>query len=203
MKLNKLSRRDLLKRAGVAGAALVTLPRFNRGHYRLFESSPTEYSSQSIELIGRTTVIDMLSVMTLDFDKEARWFKNPEIFTAADLQPYLDSNINVFHQSIGIGGPDAYENALQYFAHWNGFIANDVDHFRRIGSVADLKNVKKSGKIGILLGLPNSEHFRRPDDVDFFRGLGQRVSQLTYNSRNLIGNGSTERRDDGISDFGV
>jgi membrane dipeptidase len=54
-----------------------------------------------------------------------------------------------------------------------------------------------------LLGLQNSEHFRRPDDVDFFRGLGQRVSQLTYNARNLIGNGSTERRDEGISDFGV
>jgi microsomal dipeptidase-like Zn-dependent dipeptidase len=40
-------------------------------------------------------------------------------------------------------------------------------------------------------------------DVDFFHALGQRVSQLTYNSRNLIGNGSTERRDEGISDFGV
>jgi membrane dipeptidase len=49
----------------------------------------------------------------------------------------------------------------------------------------------------------NSEQFRRPDDVDFFRALGQRVSQLTYNARNLIGNGSTERRDEGISDFGV
>src|SRR6202008_416224 len=51
--------------------------------------------------------------------------------------------------------------------------------------------------------LQNSEHFRRPDDVDFFRALGQRVSQLTYNARNLIGNGSTERRDEGISDFGI
>jgi microsomal dipeptidase-like Zn-dependent dipeptidase len=29
------------------------------------------------------------------------------------------------------------------------------------------------------------------------------LSQLTYNSRNLIGNGSTERRDEGLSDFGV
>ena len=36
-----------------------------------------------------------------------------------------------------------------------------------------------------------------------FWALGQRISQLTYNSRNLIGNGSTERRDEGISDFGV
>ena len=41
------------------------------------------------------------------------------------------------------------------------------------------------------------------DDVDLFYGLGQRVSQLTYNTRNMIGNGSTERRDEGISDFGV
>jgi len=56
---------------------------------------------------------------------------------------------------------------------------------------AQALEIKKSAKIGILLGLQNSEHFRRPEDVDFFRGLGQRVSQLTYNARNLIGNGST------------
>ncbi|MEP6765972.1 MAG: membrane dipeptidase, partial [Gemmatimonadaceae bacterium] len=62
---------------------------------------------------------------------------------------------------------------------------------------------KASKKVAVILGLQNSEHFRRPDDVNFFYGLGQRVSQLTYNSRNLIGNGSTERRDEGISDFGV
>src|SRR6185369_1049994 len=96
-----------------------------------------------------------------------------------------------------------YDSALQFFASWNGFIANDGDHFMRVDSPGDLKRIKKSSRIGIILGLQNSEHFRRPDDVDFFFSLGQRVSQLTYNSRNLIGNGSTERRDDGISDFGV
>ena len=70
----------------------------------------------------------------------------------------------------------------------------------RIDSAADLNRVKNSGKIGILIGLQNSEQFRRPDDVDFFHGIGQRVSLTAYNARNLIGNGSTERRDDGISD---
>jgi membrane dipeptidase len=39
--------------------------------------------------------------------------------------------------------------------------------------------------------------------VDVFYALGQRVSQLTYNARNLYGNGSTERRDEGLSDRGV
>lgn len=47
------------------------------------------------------------------------------------------------------------------------------------------------------------KHFTRLDDVDFFHALGQRISQLTYNSRNMIGNGSTERRDEGLSDYGV
>ena len=67
----------------------------------------------------------------------------------------------------------------------------------------DLERIKQSNKVGILPGLQNSEHFKSLNDVDFFRGLGQRVSQLTYNSRNMIGNGSTERRDEGLSDFGV
>jgi len=198
-----INRREMIKSAGMASAAIVAAPMINRGRFRLFASSTKEYSRQAIDLIGRATVIDMLSVLTLDFNKQAKWFKDPETFTAQDLQPFLDSGINIFHPAIGQGGPNAYDSALQFFASWNGFIANDDEHFMRVDSPGDLKRIKKSGKLGIILGLQNSEHFRRPDDVDFFRALGQRVSQLTYNSRNLIGNGSTERRDEGISDFGV
>jgi membrane dipeptidase len=193
----------MLKRAGLSGAALLAGPMINRGRFRLFANSATEYSSKAIDLIGRSTVIDMLSVLTLNFPMQGKWFKDPETFTAAEFQPFIDSKINVIHPAIGMGGPNAYENALQFFAGWNGFIASNGDYFTRIDSAGDLKRVKKSGKLGVILGIQNSEHFRRPDDVDLFRGLGQRVSQLTYNSRNLIGNGSTERRDEGISDFGI
>lgn len=198
-----ITRREALKRAAFAGAGALAAPMFNRGRYRVFAASPTEYSARAIDLVKRATVIDMLSVMTLDFNKQARWFADPESFTAADLQPFRDSGINVFHPAIGLGGPQAYEETLKFFASWNGFIADQDDHFMRVDSAADLDRVKTSGKIGILLGLQNSDQFRTPADVDFFRGLGQRVSQLTYNARNLIGNGSTERRDEGISDFGV
>lgn len=204
MKKNTLfSRRELLKSAGLATAAVVAAPMINRGRFRLFANSTTEYSRVAIDLIARATVIDMLNVLTLDFNKQQKWFKDPDTFTATDLQPYLDSGIKVMHPAVGMGGPNSYENALQFFASWNGFIASLGDYFMRVDSAADLKQIKKSSKIGVILGLQNSEHFRRPDDVDLFRGLGQRVSQLTYNARNLIGNGSTERRDDGISDFGI
>ena len=204
MKPNTLfSRREMFKRAGLTGAAVLAAPMINRGRFLLFANSTTEYSRQAIDLIARATVIDMLSVLTLNFPMQTKWFKDPETFTTTEWQPFIDSGINVIHPAVGMGGPNAYENALQFFAGWNGFIASNGDYFMRIDSAGDLKRIKKSGKLGVILGIQNSEHFRRPDDVDLFRGLGQRVSQLTYNARNLIGNGATERRDEGISDFGV
>ena len=187
----------------LVGTGLLAAPMINRGRYSVFADSTVEYSKRAVELMQRATVMDMLGPLSLDFPKQAKWFANPESFTAADLQPYKDSGINIFHIAVGMGGPEAYLNVLKYFASWNGFIAHHDDHFMRIDSAAKLDRVKASGKIGILLGLQNSDQFRTPADVDFFHGLGQRVSQLTYNSRNLIGNGSTERRDEGISDFGA
>ena len=200
---NLVTRREMLRRTAIAGAGILGAPMINLSRFRIFAGSPTEYSARAIDLVKQSTVIDMLSVLTLDFAKQGKWMLDPETFTAADIQPFKESGINVIHPAVGMGGPNAYENTLKFFASWNAFIANHDAHFIRIDSAVDLDRVKRSGKLGILLGLQNSDHFRRPDDVDFFRGLGQRVSQLTYNSRNLIGNGSTERRDEGISDFGV
>src|SRR6185503_19861929 len=185
-----LSRRDLLKRGALAGAGLVAAPMFNRGRFRIFANSPVEYTSRAIDMVQQSLVIDMLGPFTLNLANQGQWFTNPESFTVADLQPYKDSDINVFHVATGLGGPDAYDRTLRMFASWNGFIANHDQNFMRIDSAADLNRVKTSGKIGICIGLQNSEQFRRPEDVDFFHGIGQRVSQLTYNARNLIGNGS-------------
>jgi len=58
------------------------------------------------------------------------------------------------------------------------------------------------GKIGIIIGQQNSEHFRTVDDVDGFYAMGQRVSQLTYGP-NRIGGGSTDPRDSGLTGYGA
>ncbi|MEW6207173.1 MAG: membrane dipeptidase [Acidobacteriota bacterium] len=197
-KQNVTRRRMLL-----SGAAFVAAPMINRGRFRLFANSATEYSARAIELVKRSTVLDMLSVLTLNFGKQEKWFSNPDTFTAADLEPFKQSGINVFHIAVGLGGADAFMSGLRFISSWNSFLANHDRWFMRVDSADDLERVKSSGKVGVMLGVQNSEHFRSPQDVNFFHSLGQRVSQLTYNSRNLIGNGSTERRDDGISDFGV
>ncbi len=203
MSVAGITRREALRRVGLAGAAVVAAPMVNLGRYRLFAGIPTEYSARAVKLVTESLVIDMLGPMQLADSIERKWFGTPDGFTAADFQRFRDSQINVFHIAVGIGGRQAYESVLLFVAAWNSFIAAHPEWLVRIDQAGDLDTVLGSGHVGVLIGLQDSDHFRRPEDVDLFHSLGQRVSQLTYNSRNLIGNGSTERVDGGVSDFGA
>ncbi len=197
------SRRDALKATLHIAAAVLSAPMVNIGRFRLFAYSGAEYSERAIRLVRESLVIDMLGLLTLNFPLMGRWTRNPESFTAAEFQKYKDSGINVFHIAVGTGGPNAHESTMRFVSGWNSFLAGQDQRFMRIDSPADLDRVKTSGKVGILIGVQNSEHFRNAEDVELFHGLGQRVSQLTYNARNRIGDGSTERTNGGLSDFGV
>ncbi len=184
-------------------AALISAPMILRGSFPVFAGSNATYSTRAIDLMKQATVVDMLGLLSLNFPLMGKWASNPELFTAADFEKYQKSGINVFHIAVGTGGPDAYQSTYDFVAGWNSFLAGSDQYFMRIDSPSDLDKVKTSGKVGVLIGVQNSEHFRTPDDVNAFYNMGQRVSQLTYNARNMIGNGSTERRDEGLSDFGV
>lgn len=198
-----LTRREALKLGAGAVAGLAGFPYVNLGRYRLVPWSEQRYSARAIALVQGSIVIDMLSPLTLDFDKGDEWMRDPERFTRADWEPFRASEIDVLHPAIGIGGANAYESTHRFFARWNGFLAAQDELFMRIDSPADFDRVPTSGKVGIMLGLQNSAHFRTVEDVEYFHSIGQRVSQLTYNARNLIGNGATERVDGGVSDFGA
>jgi membrane dipeptidase len=198
-----LSRRDALKATLHIAAAVLSAPMVNIGRFRLFAHSGAEYSERAIRLVRESLVIDMLGLLSLNFLLMARWTRNPESFTAAEFQKYKDSGINVFHIAVGTGGANAHDSTMRFVSGWNSFLAGQDQLFMRIDSPADLDRVKTSGKVGVLIGVQNSEHFRNVEDVELFHGLGQRVSQLTYNARNRIGDGSTERTNGGLSDFGV
>src|SRR5262245_18700567 len=122
MNRNSLTRRAMLRKTALTIASTLVAPTFapmiNRGRYRVFAGSPVEYSARAIDLVDRSTVIDMLGLLTLDFPKQAKWFADPDRFTSADLQPFKDSGIDVLHPAIGLGGPEAYQEALKFFASW-------------------------------------------------------------------------------------
>lgn len=183
--------------------AMLTAPMILKGSFPLFAGSDKTYSARAIELMQQATVIDMLGLLSLNFPLMDKWVANPELFTAADFDRYKRSGIHVFHIAVGTGGPDVWQSTNDFVNGWNSFLAGTDSFFMRIDSPSDLDRVKTSGKVGVLIGVQNAEHFKTLDDVDRFYKMGQRVSQLTYNARNMIGNGSTERRDEGLSDYGV
>ncbi len=197
-----MTRRELVAATLGAGAGVLLAPMINRGRYSLGGAVGQEYSGRAVDLVRESVVIDMLGLLTLGQARGGEWMRDPDRFTEADLQRFRDSGITALHPARGVGGPAATESVMLFLSRLNGFAASQ-DGFMRIDSADDFHRAKASGRVGLVLGVQNSEHFRTVDDVDVFHGLGQRVSQLTYNSRNLIGNGSTERRDDGLSDYGV
>lgn len=199
-----VSRRHVLKSGLIATAGLIGAPMINKGRFQLFAHSPRHYSERAIRLVEESTVIDLLNqfkgYLKTPAEITDRWLSKPNTFTEADARPFLDSGINVF--ALGNGAND-YETGIEFFARWNGFIAGYPQWLMRIDSAKALDQINTANKIGILLSLQTSNHFRSPEDVDTFVGLGQRISQLTYSQNNRIGSGFFEENGGGLTDFGV
>jgi membrane dipeptidase len=174
----------------------------NRGRFLLFADEATEVSARAVELVGRSLVIDMLGLLTLDWDSLWDWQKAPADFTQGDFLRLRASGVNVFHPAVEPNSPDAFATCRGWTEGWNRLLQSRPDVFLRVDTAADLLRAKESGKLGVLIGFQNSDHFRTAEDVALFQALGQRVSQLTYNARNRIGGGCLDAGT-GLSPFGA
>lgn len=192
----QLSRRQAL--CAVAGAAL-TAPHIARAAFQVSPFSGKTYSKRAVELVKSSVVVDMLAPIKIDF--EASFYAKPmSDQMAADFRA---SGLSAIHHAVGIGGPSAREQALSFFAIWGNYVARNSDVLTGVDTFSDILDAKKQGKVAVIMGLQNADHFQRPSDVKSFYELGQRCAQLTYNSQNRIGSGSTDRVDGGVSDFGA
>lgn len=71
-------------------------------------------------------------------------------------------------------------------------------------TAADLESAWVQGRIGLVLGLQDTSALGADlDRLNTLHNLGVTVIQLTYNSRNLVGDGCTERSPGGVSRFGA
>jgi membrane dipeptidase len=197
-----LSRRDVLKTGVFAGAGALLGPALARSRFSLF-ADELEVSVRALDLVGRATVIDMLGLFTLDWQKLYSWMREPARFTENDFLKLKWTGIKVFHPAVNPDRPDAYDAALEWMAGWNNLLSGQPKRFRRIDRAADLAGLDAEGKLGVLLGFQSADHFRTPRDVADFHEMGQRVSQLTYNERNRLGSGCKEPQDGGLTPFGA
>lgn len=190
-----MQRRELLIRGVSLLASSAVAPSFNR----LYAAG---FSKRTIDVIGQSNVIDMLGLLTLDWNLLERWQTSPEAFGEADFRKLRGSGINVFHPAVAFEGGQPHEITTAWFAKWNRLIEYHPNYFLRVNGCADLSRAKAENKIGIIMGMQDANHLRSLDDLDAFYGMGQRLTQLTYNSENRLGAGCKAVHDRGLTDFG-
>ena len=191
-----LSRRQAIC---AAAGATVAAPYIAKASFPVSPLSNRKYSKRAIELVRGSVVVDMLAPIKIDF--EPSFYTKPlSLEMTADFRA---SGLGAIHHAVGSGGPNAKESALSFFAIWGNYVARNSHVLTGVDKFADILQAKKDGKVAVIMGLQNADHFFRSSDVKMFYELGQRCAQLTYNSQNRIGSGSTDRVDGGVSDFGA
>jgi len=192
----RLTRRGIV--TGALAAGTLAFPMINRGSYAFAAAPGRHYSARTIKVVRESLVIDMLAPVKLDFDP--KFFDQP--FGPKDIAEFKASGITGFHHSVSVDYPGAKLQALDFLASYQGWIGRQADYFTLVGTAADIDHAKAEGKAAIIMGLQNADQFETADDVKYFYRLGLRCAQLTYNNQNMIGSGSTDRIDGGVSDFG-
>ena len=197
-----MNRREALRSMGLG---VLGGPAILKRRYALEGAAGQEYSARAIRLVTESPVVDMLCQFRFeDLNAEQprpprSWLRDPLAFDEEAFETYRDSGVDVI--ALGRGAPNR-EAGLRFMAEWNGFIASHADRLRRVDDGRDFGTVAETGKVGIMVTFQNSVHFETVDDVDLFYGLGQRVSQLTYNFQNRLGAGFLEHDDGGLTVYG-
>jgi membrane dipeptidase len=99
---------------------------------------------------------------------------------------------------------EGFGATLDNIAAWQLRFERLPDLLMKINTIEDIYRAKKEKKAGIIIGFQNASPIENDlDRLTLFHQLGVRIIQLTYNERNLLGNGCYERHDEGLSHFGV
>jgi membrane dipeptidase len=98
---------------------------------------------------------------------------------------------------------DTFEATARNIALWQG----EADRYPTLLSIVrrhdDIARAKKEKTLGLILGFQNTEMLERDlTRLEAFHRLGVRIIQLTYNDRNLLGDGCLEPGDAGLSTLG-
>ena len=106
--------------------------------------------------------------------------------------------VNVTVSGVGSYAKDA-DQTIRNIAYWNAQIAAQPDRLMQVRNASDLAAAKRTGKLGLIYGFQDATPMgENLDRVALYDDLGVRVFQLTYNRRNLIGDGCLEPGNDGL-----
>ena len=97
----------------------------------------------------------------------------------------------------------AFEETVTQMAQARSIIDASDGRLSLIRNASDIEKVYQDGTHGLIMDLQDTLPFGTDlDRIDMFHSLGLRQVQLTYNLRNLVGDGCTESNPSGVSYFG-
>jgi membrane dipeptidase len=125
---------------------------------------------------------------------------------AAELADIRAGGVTAINFTVGSVGSydDDFEKTLRNIAFWDAQIAAHPDALLKVVRGAQLDEAKRSGRLGIVFGFQDTTMYgENLDRFDVFHDLGVRIVQLTYNRRNLMGDGCLEPGNAGLSKLGL
>jgi membrane dipeptidase len=126
-------------------------------------------------------------------------------FSARGAAELRQSGTTAIHLTVNEVGnePGTWDKTVANIAQLNQIIADNGDLLVRATSVADILTAKASQRIALSYGLQDTSLIGTElDRLALLKGLGVRIVQLTYNLRNLAGDGSLEPDNAGLSKLG-
>jgi membrane dipeptidase len=125
--------------------------------------------------------------------------------SARALAEHRASGLTACSATLAIVGnePDNFQKSLEGMAQFDQVLADNPHAFLKVLRAADILEAKRSARIGIIFNTQDTALVGTElDRLAVLKGLGVRVVQLTYNTRNLSGDGCLEPSNAGISKLG-
>jgi membrane dipeptidase len=182
------TRRELL----IGGAALAAA-----AASRTLGAAPTGFSDQDYR---RAIVIDGLGGIDDPYSPDDATVLDPR--AVADFKA---SGLTMSHFTVNAvgNGADVWDKTIANIAQTDRMISDNPDVLVKVSTTADIRRAKREGKSAILYGTQDTSLVGADlDRLALLRGLGVRSVQLTYNLRNLSGDGSLEPGNAGLSRLG-
>lgn len=120
---------------------------------------------------------------------------------------WQQAGVNCVTVTLSMGGiqsaPGDAERVWRHIAQWQRRIEAG-GYMALVAGAGQALTAWREGRVGVMLALQDTVMLPRDLALlDTLHTLGLRVIQLTYNLRNFIGDGCTERTQAGLSHFGV
>jgi len=165
------------------------------GYSNEMKNRAKEQLEQNVDL---DAILDEMSSL---FEEEL--YRGDSVFWDWWDESGVDTIVTTVGDVEAVTPAQAYASAIMQIAGWNRRF-DTFDNLIKVTSADCIREVHEKNRKGVILGLQNATSVTHDlSKLNILYNLGVRVMQITYNLRNSLGDGCTERTNAGLSEFGI